>query len=111
MRFEWNDDKNRRNLEKHGISFETASFAFEDPYALTDRDIFDEEQRWNTLASIAPGVVLFIVHTWMDKGSEEVIRLISVRAAESRERKKYEEAQRAAKTRDRGHRRKGRRRH
>jgi hypothetical protein len=28
MRFEWDENKNRENIEKHGVSFETAQKAF-----------------------------------------------------------------------------------
>ena len=29
-RFEWDENKNRQNQEKHGIAFETAQYAFAD---------------------------------------------------------------------------------
>ena len=38
MHFEWNDAKNRRNLAKHGISFDIAKSLFEDPFALSVQD-------------------------------------------------------------------------
>jgi len=88
MRFEWDEDKNRRNLLKHDVRFETAALVFDDPYILTERDLSAEgEERWKTLGSVAPGVVLFVVHTWFERDGEEVIRIISARSAESRERK------------------------
>jgi uncharacterized DUF497 family protein len=31
MQFEWDEDKNRGNIEKHGVSFEEAISAFVDP--------------------------------------------------------------------------------
>lgn len=102
MRFEWNDKKARQNLLKHGVRFETAVLVFDDPYMLVERDpTSGDEERWNTLGSITQGMVLFVVHTWLEVDSEEVVRIISARAAESRERKKYEEAQQGAKA---GHR-------
>ena len=42
MFFEWDDNKNRSNLAKHGVSFETASQVFEDPFAITIRDLAEE---------------------------------------------------------------------
>jgi hypothetical protein len=112
MRFEWDEEKNRRNLLKDDVSFETAARVFEDPYLLTERDPSSEhEERWDTLGSIAPGIVLFVAHTWFEQEGEEVIRIISARAAESRERRSYEEAQQAAKTRNRRSRRQRGRRH
>lgn len=32
MKFEWDEDKNSINKEKHKISFETAVYVFDDPY-------------------------------------------------------------------------------
>jgi uncharacterized DUF497 family protein len=37
-RFEWDEDKNQRNLVKHDVRFETAALVFDDPYALTRHD-------------------------------------------------------------------------
>jgi uncharacterized DUF497 family protein len=34
MEFEWDEDKNRANLRKHGIRFETAIKAFDDEQAI-----------------------------------------------------------------------------
>ena len=105
MRCEWDNDKNRRNLLKHDVRFETAALVFDDPYMLTERDPSTEgEDRWHTMGSVAPGVVLFVVHTWFEQNGEEVIRIISARRAESRERRRYEEAHQTAKTRYRRHR-------
>jgi uncharacterized DUF497 family protein len=112
MRFEWDANKNRKNLLKHDVRFETAVLVFDDPYALTQRDeSSDEEERWVTLGGIGPGAVLLVVHTWRDTGPAEVIRIISARAAAEHERRTYEEAYEGAKTRHRRHRGKERRRH
>ncbi|HVZ71410.1 MAG TPA: BrnT family toxin, partial [Polyangia bacterium] len=35
MRFEWDPEKARRNLAKHGVSFEEAATAFADPLSIT----------------------------------------------------------------------------
>jgi uncharacterized DUF497 family protein len=103
MRFEWDEDKNRRNLQRHDVGFETAVLVFDDPCALTQRDPFSEdEERWITLGAIEPAVVLFVVHTCTERDSGEIIRIISARTATPRERKRYEEAQQSTKT---GHRR------
>ena len=32
LQFEWDEEKNRINREKHGISFETALYVFQDEY-------------------------------------------------------------------------------
>jgi uncharacterized DUF497 family protein len=112
MRFEWDEAKNRRNLLKHDVRFETAALVFDDPHTLTQRDeSSDEDERWITLGAIASGVILFVVHTWLEVDREDVIRIISARAAESHERRAYEEAYQGAKKRHRRHRSKKRRRY
>lgn len=55
MRFEWDENKNRQNLLKHDVRFETAVLVFDDPYSLTLKDeSSDEEERWITLGAIGP---------------------------------------------------------
>ena len=112
MRFEWDEAKNQRNLVKHRVGFETAALAFDDPYALTQRDESTrDEERLITLASVSRGTVLFVVHTLREQDEEEIIRIISARAATPRERKTYEEANQRTKTRHRRPRGYERRRH
>jgi uncharacterized DUF497 family protein len=112
MRFEWDETKNRRNLLKHGVRFETAALAFDDPYAVTQRDeLSAEEERWITFGAIGPGAILVVAHTYLEAEGENVTRIISARAAESRERRTYEEAHQGAKARHRRYRKYERRRH
>ncbi|MGH9644636.1 MAG: BrnT family toxin [Terriglobales bacterium] len=112
MRFEWDEHKNRQNLRKHHVRFETAVLVFDDPYAITQRDLAPEnEDRWITVGAIGPGSILLVVHADEDRTEEQVIRIISARAAESHERKAYEEAHKSAETGHSRHRRKKRRRH
>jgi len=91
MAFEWDERKSQANLAKHGFDFHTASLAFDDPFALTMRDELhsDEESRFIMLAAIDTGAVLFLV--FRVRG-QDIIRLISARAATRRERAVYEEA-------------------
>ena len=111
MRFEWDEQKNRQNLRKHDVRFETAMLVFDDPYALTQRDFTSEEERWITVGAIGPGSILLVVHTFYEEQGEEIIRIISARAAESHERRAYEEAHNGAEARHPRHRRKKRPRH
>lgn len=91
--FEWDDDKNKTNLKKHGISFETATRVFSDPFAVQEQERFEDgEARWQT-TGIASGVsVLVVAHAFRDRDNVEVIRIISARRALRLERKRYEEA-------------------
>ena len=112
MRFEWDENKDRQNLRKHDVRFETAVLVFDDPYAITQRDYtFDDEERWITVGAIGPGSILLVVHAFREEPSEEVIRIISARVAESHERRAYEKAHKAAEARHPSDRRKTRRRH
>jgi uncharacterized protein len=94
-RFEWDEEKNRANLGKHKISFETAKLVFDDPDALSIQDRFvGDEERWQTLGTIDDVLVIVVAHTWVDDERGEVIRLISARKATRGERKAYAESQR-----------------
>jgi uncharacterized protein len=85
--FEWDDEKAKDNLEKHGIDFADAVTAFEDTMALTMPDpASEEEERLVTLGTDALERLLVIAYTWRD----DRIRLISARKATRRERRQYE---------------------
>jgi len=100
-----------RESKKHGVRFETASLIFEDQWILSRKDIShdDAEERYNALGEIAPGVILFVVFTCRQRGEDEIIRLISARAASVQERTTYEEARSRAEAGYRRHRRQNRR--
>ena len=57
--FEWDQLKNRENLQKHGVSFEEAQQAFRDPHRLILKDTFHstEEERWFCVGDIGTGIV------------------------------------------------------
>lgn len=91
MQFEWNQDKNRLNKKKHGLSFETASFVFQDPFILSvpDNRHCYQEERWQSLGLIQE-TVIYVAHTVEeDNNGEEIIRIISARAATPHEAKRY----------------------
>lgn len=93
MRFEWDPVKAESNLKTHRVSFETAMRVFADPFALVARDrIENGELRWQTLG-IADGYLLLLVaHTVRDEADGiEVVRIVSARRAEPKERKRYEQ--------------------
>lgn len=90
--FEWDEEKNRKNLAKHKVSFETAKLVFEDPRAVSLLERIEEgEERWHTVGMAGGVVILLVVHTHRGQGGEEVTRIISARKATPRERKIYEE--------------------
>jgi len=89
--FVWNVEKARRNLAKHGVSFQEAAQAFTDPLAMAedDPDHSEQEKRKILIGHSDRGLLVVVVHT--DRGN--LIRLISARGATRREKKKYEEAE------------------
>ncbi len=89
----WDENKSRANRKKHGISFETAQFVFEDPLHISRQDrIENGEMRWQTLGSVSNVVLILVAHTWQDDDGIEQIRIISARHATKIERKAYEQA-------------------
>ena len=93
QRFVWDHEKARVNLRKHRISFETATRVFADPWALTKQDRIEHgEYRWQTVGMIDGITVMLVAHTLEeDPDGVEVIRIISARRANLKERKRYEQ--------------------
>ena len=92
MRFEWDPGKSRINQTKHnGLDFETAARVFDDPNVvlLHDRTL-DGEQRWHAIGAVSAALLLVVhVHHEDDVNGEEIIRIISAREANQRERRIY----------------------
>ncbi|MET0792190.1 MAG: BrnT family toxin [Polyangiaceae bacterium] len=84
--FEWEEDKARSNLEKHGVSFEEASSVFLDPYFLATDDPTASD-RFIALGFSRLARLLFVVH--LERG--EKVRIISARRASRSERRTYEQ--------------------
>ena len=82
----WDSQKARTNLKKHGVDFADAAVALEDINALTILDTEEGEYRFITLARGPTPDVLYIVHT---EQSEDIIRIISARRANSTEKRQY----------------------
>ncbi len=91
MRFEWDDNKNKINVEKHGITFEEASTAFYDDEALLrdDPDHSEDEDRFILLGMSEVANLLIVCHCYRE--DDEVIRIISARKATKGEAKYYNE--------------------
>ena len=105
MLFEYDEDKNRANIKKHGISFEIAARVFldYDRIEMYDGDNSGEEDRYDTIGDITASKsdfivgsigkaeeILFVVYTEREqKGDVAVTRIISARRATSFERGLY----------------------
>lgn len=92
MRFEWDPEKARSNLAKHGVSFQLAEKVFDDPLSIAtvDRHV-DGEERWRTVGRVGFTLVLFVAHTYPgETGGEIVVRIIGARRASKLEIRAYE---------------------
>lgn len=114
MHFEYDDEKNKINIEKHGISFKSAARVFfdYDRIELYDEENSVNEERFDTIGDLSVGYlnsadvsdmiignigvddILFVVYTERIKRTEngeeiEVTRLISARYATNFERGLY----------------------
>jgi uncharacterized DUF497 family protein len=88
IRFEWDPAKARRNLKKHGVSFEEAQRVFYDESAIQffDSESSGEEDRFLMIGLSDQSRILLVCHC---ERSGNVIRIISARKAKPRERKHY----------------------
>lgn len=87
--FDWDPDKSKANLRKHGVPFEEATTVFGDPLALlmTDPDHSIEEERYVLLGTSTRQRMLVVAFA----EKSPLTRLISARRATRSERRKYEE--------------------
>ena len=88
FQFEWDEVKNLANQRKHGVNFRIVSEVFSDPFIMEYPDEAVEEVRFNALG-MAGGQLLHV--TYALRG--DVCRIISVRGASPREKRKYHEIQ------------------
>lgn len=91
--FEWDDKKAQSNFRKHGIRFEEAALAFDDPFAVSVQDRTEKgEERWQTLGMVGGCLLLLVAHTVrLEDEGIEIIRIISTRRLNRKERMRYEQ--------------------
>ena len=79
-RFEWDDEKNIANIEKHGIAFEEILEVFDDPAFLTGYDFEHsaKEDRYYGIGNLNGILIVPVFCTEKKTG----IRLISARQAD-----------------------------
>lgn len=89
IRFEWDENKNRINLRKHGVSFDEAKTVFYDDAALVidDPEHSEEEERFIILGLSTQANLLVVCHCCRE--SDTVIRIISARKATKTESRYY----------------------
>jgi uncharacterized DUF497 family protein len=86
MEFEWDETKNKTNIEKHGIDFNDAKEVFNDQNRKTSPDLRKDygEKRYITVGKIFKALIT-VVFTF--RGI--VTRIISARISNTKEREKY----------------------
>jgi uncharacterized protein len=89
MNFEWDINKEKLNIKKHGVSFDKAIEALNDEFGLDDFDNSHSdfsEYRYSRIGLSADGV-LFVIYAMRDENG--IYRIISARKAGKSEEKLY----------------------
>jgi len=86
----WDENKNAINIKKHGVDFNEAATVFNDPniMILFDERHSEDEERFIALGYSRLTRLLTVCHCYRE--NDTVIRLITARKADKRERKDYE---------------------
>jgi uncharacterized protein len=86
MIFEWDEEKNQKNVQKHGIDFNDAKEVFQDQNRLTSPDLRKDygENRWKTIGTVL-GLIFSVIFT----PRKSAVRIISARKASNKERDEY----------------------
>lgn len=89
LRFEWDDKKEKQNINKHGISFAEAATVFADEAAILfdDPEHSDEEARFLLLGMSESVHICIVCHCY--RAADAVIRIISARKATKKEEERY----------------------
>lgn len=93
--FDWDPEKDRSNLRKHGVSFRRAASVFRDPRQLSlfDEDHSEQEDRWITMGLDSTGMLRVVVHLFEQRTPDMIwVRIISARKATVVEEHQYREA-------------------
>jgi uncharacterized protein len=85
MRYTWDNDKNRRNLERHGLAFEDAKRIFDGQTLEREDDRFDYGETRIYAIGLVNGLEITVIYT--DRNDER--RIISAWRAEPHERRAY----------------------
>lgn len=89
--FIWDDNKNKTNIKKHGVSFEEAATVFSDEMAIIfdDPDHSIDEERFLIIGTSTDKKICIVSHCYKD--SVDIIRIISARIADKEEKEVYNE--------------------
>lgn len=87
--FEWDENKRKSNIKKHGIDFADVVNIFyeDDTITIPDPQHYDE-QRYIALGIDTKTRLVLVVHVYRDV---DLIRIISAREADPKERQQFEQ--------------------
>lgn len=88
MKFQWDENKEKVNITKHGLDFKTAARVFQDENRIEfyDEEHSDEEDRYITIGMVNQiAVIIMLVYT----EREDAVRIISARKATRQEKEAY----------------------
>lgn len=81
MNFIWDETKRQTNLQKHGLDFADAETVFNGPLVLFE----DTRENYGEQRMIGIGLLDYLVVLMVHVESDDVIRIISMRKADSDE--------------------------
>jgi hypothetical protein len=81
--FEWDEEKRKNNLEKHGIDFDDAIGVFYGPI-LVHRSDRNNERRWIAIGVLEERLIAVVFTRRAD-----ILRIISARRARTNEEREY----------------------
>ena len=87
MKYEWDEAKSRKNLAKHGLSFEDAAVVFSGPCVTFEDDRSEYGEKRLIALGLLAGRLVVVARTPRDDGT----RIISMRKGNRREQKIYQE--------------------
>lgn len=88
LKFEWDDEKERKNIRNHKIDFSTAALVFDDVNRIEkyDKKHSIDEDRYITIGQVN-GYTFILMVVYTERG--EAIRIISARLADNKEKEMY----------------------
>jgi uncharacterized DUF497 family protein len=89
LNFEWDTNKAKTNIKKHGVSFDEAKSVFYDEYAIQyyDPEHSDSEDRFILLGNSFQLNTVVVCHCFREE--ETIVRIISARKADKDEEQVY----------------------
>ncbi len=88
MQFEWDEQKRKTNIQKHGLDFRNTWKLFNFPILVAADDRYEyEEDRWIGIGMLE-GRTLIVIFT---ERADDTIRIISMMKALSHEKIRYEQ--------------------